>query len=285
MPALAFRTESSARVTRADLEKIAQLVYAHSGIALRPDMKEAMIVARLQKRLRQGQFASLADYLQVVQADRSGAELRSLLDALTTNHTAFLREPEHFEYLSDHIVPTLTAGRRHDPILGWSAACATGEEAYSIAATLLERLPAAQHGRIRLLASDLSSLAVETADNAVYPMDRVTHIPVHLLRRYFERGVGQQAGTARVKRSVRELVEFRRLNLMEIEDLGLTFHFIFCRNAMIYFDRAARQHVVTMLTRHLAPNGYLFLSRCESLGEISHSFVWRAAGVYQRGES
>ena len=283
--AVDWRNELGARITRADMEKISRLVYVNSGIALKPDVKEAMIVARLQKRLRQRGFGSFTEYLEFVEADRSGSELRSLLDVLTTNHTAFLREPEHFDYLSTHVLPPLLARRADEPILGWTAACATGEEAYSIAVTMLERVPAAQHARIRLLASDLSNRALETARGAVYQLERVSQIPAPLLRRYFERGVGMQTGMARVKVAVRQLVDFRRLNLLEIADLGVSFHFIFCRNAMIYFDRAARQKVVTMLAKHLVPSGVLFLSHCESLGEITHSLRWRAAGVYQRGES
>jgi chemotaxis protein methyltransferase CheR len=280
-----WRVDESFRITRADTEKIARLVYVNSGIALKPDLKQAMIVARLQKRVRQGRFASFADYLEFVESDQSGGELRTLIDALTTNHTAFLREPEHFTFLTQHIAPALGAGDSSAPILCWSAACATGEEAYSIAVTLLDALPAAQHSRIRVLASDLSSAALETARGAVYQLDRVTTLPRDLLRRYFERGLGNETGLARVKRSVRQLVEFRRLNMMEVDDLGLTFQFIFCRNAMIYFDQAARQRAVTMLSKHLAPKGFLFLSQCESLGEISHGFKWRAAGVYQRGDA
>src|SRR5690349_10850043 len=107
--------EGAPRITPADTERIARLVYANSGIALRPDMKQAMIVARLQKRLRQGRFTTFADYLRFVEHDRSGAELKSLLDALTTNHTAFLREPEHFAFLSGHVVPALLARRGDEP--------------------------------------------------------------------------------------------------------------------------------------------------------------------------
>jgi chemotaxis protein methyltransferase CheR len=284
-PGMASWPEGGPRITQADAERISRLVYTNSGIALRPDVKQTMIVARLQKRLRQGRFASFADYLQFVERDRSGAELKHLLDALTTNHTAFQREPEHFTFLAQHVVPALAGRRADEPISGWSCACATGEEAYSLAVTLLDAISTPQHGRIKLLASDLSTKAIDTARQGVYPIERVTGLPADVLRRYFERGVGEQTGLARVKRSVRDLIEFRRLNLVELDDLGVTFQFIFCRNAMIYFDRASRQHVVSMLARHLVPRGFLFLSQCESLGEISHSLTWRAAGVYQRGDA
>jgi chemotaxis protein methyltransferase CheR len=273
------------RITRDDMEKIAGLVYANSGIALRPELKEAMVVARLQRRLRNCGFETFTDYLEHVEGDQSGGELRLLVDALTTNHTGFMREPQHFEYLASVVVPPLLASSAARPILAWSAACATGEEPYTMAVTLLECIPAAQHDRIRILASDLATHALDTARAGVYPIDRVSEVPQELLRRYFERGMGEQSGLARVKRPVRTLVDFRRLNLMAIESLGHTFDFIFCRNVMFYFDRPARQRVVTMLERHLVPGGYLFVSHSESLSEVQHDLRRCVPGVYQRGDA
>jgi chemotaxis protein methyltransferase CheR len=274
-------TDASPRPTASDMRRIATLVYDRSGIALRPDVKEAMVVARLQKRLRTGGFSRFADYLRHVEEDRTGVELTALLDALTTNHTSFFREPEHFRFLADRVVQPLVAGGGR-PISGWSAACATGEEPYSMAMTLLERVPMVQHARIRLLASDLSTRALEAARSATYTEDRVAEVSRATLRRYFERGLGEQQGLVRVKPAVRQLIEFRRLNLMEIQILGRTFDFIFCRNVMIYFDREARQRAVSMLERHLAPRGFLFVSHSESLSEIEHRLGRCAPGVYQR---
>lgn len=273
------------RITRGDMERISGLVYANSGIALRPDIKEAMVVARLQKRLRSGGFDTFAEYLHHVEGDRSGAELQVMIDALTTNHTGFFREARHFEHLAETIVPQLLARSQTRPILGWSAACATGEEPYSIAVTLLERIPAAQHNRIRLLASDLATHALDAARCGVYPIDRVTDVPQPLLRRYFERGIGKQEGLARVKQAVRALIEFRQLNLIDIESLGQSFDFVFCRNVMFYFDRVVRQRVVNMLEKHLVRGGYLFVSHSESLSEVKHDLHRCLPGVYQRGEA
>lgn len=272
-------------ITRGDMEKIAGLVYAKSGISLRPDLKEAMVVARLQRRLRTCGFETFTDYLDHVEGDHSGSELQVLLNALTTNHTGFFREPQHFQHLADVVASRLTAQSQARPISGWSAACATGEEPYSMVVTLLERLPAQQHDRIRVMASDVATHAIDTARGGVYPIDRVSDVPMHLLRRYFERGLGEQAGLARVKRSVRKFVDFRRLNLIEIDSLGETFDYIFCRNVMFYFDRPARQRVVSMLERHLAPGGYLFVSHSESLSELAHNLRRSVPGVYQRGDA
>jgi len=271
----------AARLTSSDMRRISELVYAKSGIALR-DSKRAMVMARLQKRLRHGGFASFADYLKHLEADRSGVELSAVLDAITTNHTSFFREVSHFNFLAAHVVPALLVRPPSRAIAGWSAACSTGDEAYSIAVTLLDRVPIAQHDRIRLLASDLSQQAMETARTGVYPVGRVSQLPQATLRRHFERGIGEQEGLVRLNRSVRRLIEFRRLNLIEVDNLGTTFDFIFCRNVMIYFDCEARQRVVSMLERHLSPGGYLFLSHSEGLSEIAHGLRWCVPGVYRR---
>lgn len=266
------------------MRKISTLVYAKSGICLR-DSKGALVLARLQKRLRHGGFASFGDYLAYLERDRSGTELTAVLDAISTNQTRFFREPTHFQFMASRLLPTLTARPGAPPITGWSAACSTGDEAYSIALTLLDRVPIAHQQRIRLLASDLSTQVLRVAQAGVYLLERVSDLPRSTLRRYFERGIGEQEGLARVNRRVRSLIEFRQLNLIQIGNLGRTFDFIFCCNVMIYFDREARQRVVSMLERHLAPGGHLFVSHSEALSEIDHRLRWCAPGVYQRSDA
>jgi chemotaxis protein methyltransferase CheR len=263
-----------------ELRAIVRLVQEHSGIALH-DGKRALVTARLQKRVRAAGFGSFAEYVRFVQRDESGDELIRLLDAISTNHTAFFREPQHFDLLSSRVLPPLVQdGTR--TIEGWCAACATGEEAYTIAMTLIDaRLPE-RLAQASVFASDLSTRALATAKSGVYSMSRVDQLPREVLRRHFERGLGDQAGLVRIAPHLRQLVEFERLNLLEIQDLGRRFPFIFCRNVLIYFDRAAQQHVVSMLERHLAPGGYLFISHSESLNNVRHGLTWVAPAVYRR---
>jgi chemotaxis protein methyltransferase CheR len=281
-PLAGERFHARAICTRADMEKISKLVYASSGIALNPDTKQTMVMMRLQKRLRTGGFASVGDYLRFMENDRSGRELRSMLDVLTTNHTSFFREPRHFEVLANDVLGRLADRPATQPINGWCAACATGEEAYTIIVTLIERLGEPAHQRFRLLASDLSSRALEVAQAGVYSDERIEQVPKATLKRFFERGVGEQQGLVRVKREFRQQIEFRRLNLIEADLLRERFDFIFCRNVMIYFDGAARQRVVSRLEQHLAPGGYLFVSQSESLSGVTHGLQWHLPGVYQR---
>jgi chemotaxis protein methyltransferase CheR len=268
-----------ARLSDAELNRIVRLVYERSGITLHAG-KKALIVARLQKRLRAGGYDSFSDYLKAVEEDHSGAELGQLLDAIATNHTSFFREEQHFRLLESKVLPSFAG--RPDPIRVWSAACSTGEEPTTLAITLFETLPAEHHARVRLLASDLSTKALGAARSGVYKMERVSSIPRDLLRKYFEKGMREQEGLARVSPAVRRAIEYRQLNLLEIGDLGERFDVIFCRNVMIYFDRDVQQRVVSMLERHLAAGGHMFISHSESLNGIEHQMRWVAPAVYQR---
>lgn len=267
----------TAALTQKELATIVALVYEKSGITLH-DGKRELITARLQKRLRQLGLNSYSEYLQRLAHDQSGDELTALLDAISTNHTSFFREPQHFEFLTTRGLAELTARAAGRPLAAWSAACSSGEEPFTIVMTALE----AGYPDIRLLASDLSTKALLSARRGVYPIERVEGIPRPVLRKYFERGLGDQDGLARVAPAVRRLVEFRALNLIEITHLGQNFDFIFCRNVMIYFDRAVQQRVVAMLERHLTPGGYLFIAHSESLNAIDHSLEWVAPAVYRR---
>jgi chemotaxis protein methyltransferase CheR len=265
------------RLSEGDLARIVRLVYERSGITLHSG-KRALVLARLQKRLRAGGFSSFRDYLSHVESDASGAEVTALLDAIATNHTSFFREPQHFEFLRSTVVPPLA----NAPIRIWSAACSSGEEPVTIAITLLDALEPNHRVRIRILASDLSTKALGIATSGIYTMERVAGIPLDVLRRHFERGLGAHAGRARVAARVRRLIEYRQLNFLEAGELGERFDVIFCRNVMIYFDRDIQQRVVTLLERHLVPGGHLFISHSESLNGISHGLRWVAPAIYQR---
>jgi chemotaxis protein methyltransferase CheR len=271
-------------LTDRDLQAIVKLVYEKAGITLH-EGKRALITARLQKRLRETGARSFGEYLTVVEKDHTGSELVVLLDSIATNHTSFFREPEHFQFLTQKVVPEWVMGNPGAPLDVWSAACSSGEEPYTLAVALHDTLPNADKGRFRILASDLSTKVLRIAEQGVYKMERVEGIPIETLRRHFERGMGAQEGLARVNTTLRQRVEFRQLNLLEIGSLDRTFGVIFCRNVMIYFDRQVQQRVVSMLERHLRPGGYLFISHSESLNGVTHGLRWVAPAIYQRRTS
>jgi chemotaxis protein methyltransferase CheR len=271
-----YAVDTTLELTERDLSTIIKLVYERSGISLHQGKRE-LVTARLQKRVRGGGFASFAAYLAHVQADASGQAMTTLLDAIATNHTHFFRESRHFEFLAEQ-APQLQARCPGGVLEGWSAACSTGEEPY----TILMRLHEAGHVAVRLLASDISTKALAKARAGVYPMAKVADVPLPLLRRYFEKGLGEQEGLARVAPPIRQQVEFRALNLLEIGSLGRRFDFIFCRNVMIYFDKAVQQRVVSMLEGHLKPGGYLFIAHSESLNGIAHSLEPLLPAVFRK---
>ncbi len=275
-PWLATMPELSDR----DLSAIARLVYAKSGINLHQG-KRALVAARLQKRLRHGGFRTFRQYIRYLQSDDTGDELTAMLDAIATNHTAFFREPRHFEYLAQTVLPPLIA--RGAAIRAWSAGCATGEEPYTIAMVLLERLGGYGCRHVRLLASDLSTKALAVAAAGAYKIARLQDVPRDYARKYFVRDMAHGDGVMRVAGPVRALVEFRQLNLMQPEETIAPQDIIFCRNVMIYFDHDVQQRVIAVLERRLAPGGYLFVSHSESLSGVTHGLRWVAPSIYQRG--
>jgi chemotaxis protein methyltransferase CheR len=267
-----------------DLATITRLVYAKSGISLHSG-KRALVTARLQKLLKRSGFSTFKEYIRHLQDDRSGHELTAMLDAIATNHTAFFREPQHFDFLAKMVLPPLRARDEPTPILGWSAACSTGEEPYTIAMTAFEQFGSLPGRPLRLLASDLSTKALARATQGIYKADRVAGLPRYLILKYFEKGADLPAATIRIAEHVRRIVEFRQLNLLEEPPPGRPLDFIFCRNALIYFDRSTQQRVVNQLEQRLGHGGYLFTSHSESLNGLKHGLTWVAPAVYRRERS
>src|SRR5262245_57565922 len=198
-----------------------------------------------------------------------------MIDALATNHTSFLREPEHFEFLRYEVLPKLLSRDRIDV---WSAACSTGEEVWTLAMLLGESAPAR---RGRVLATDISSKALSFAQAATYPAERCQPIPPQWLARYF-RAEGSPPSSYTVVPSIRANASFRRLNLVDAFSPPGWFPVIFCRNVMIYFDRETQERVVRQLADCLEPGGYLFVGHAESLTRITHALEYVKPAVYRK---
>ena len=262
-------------LTDRDMQRIATLVYERSGITLH-DGKRPLVVARLQKRLRALSLDTFGAYLTYLEQDRSGDELVLLLDSIATNHTYFFREEQHFKLLAETVVPQMRANRR--PLEIWCAASSTGEEPYTLGMTLSDIDPPMD---FRMVASDISTKALKAASAGVYKMSAVEKLPIDTLRKHFEKGMGESAGFARVRKELRSKIQFRHINLLEVPTFDTKFDVIFCRNVMIYFDRAVQQRVVSALERNLRPGGYLFISHSESLNGITHGLRWIAPAAYK----
>lgn len=265
-------------IGRKEFAAIAQLVRDRFGLDLKPG-KEALVAARLGKYIRERGLAGFPAYLEQVRRDSSGAELSLLIDSLTTNYTSFLREPSHFEFLRQIILPQL-AGRRSFTI--WSAGCATGEEPYSIAFCLADALGPEVTSQVRIQATDISARALERASAGVYPKDRFADLPAPWLPRFLQKGQGRWAGYYRVCPKLRQMVVFQRLNLME--DFSRLEHvpLIFCRNVMIYFDKPTQENLVQRFADRLEPGGYLFVGHSEGLMSFRHGLDYVRPAIYRR---
>ena len=263
---------------------LSELVYRHSRIRVGTE-KQPMLANRLRRRLTELGLASFDDYCDLLRSHRDPEEIEHLIDFVSTNHTFFFREADHFEFLRDRILPEFsrTLAARDIPLRLWSAACSTGEEPYSMAMIVSEHLR--QHPGLpwQLEASDISRRALQRAETAIYPEESSAQIPADLLKRHFQQGIGSQAGRIRVKRDLRQRVRFHRINLFQPEyPVSQDQHVILCRNVMIYFDAESRIEVVRHLTRHLAPGGYLLVGHSESLLGIPHELESIQHGIYRR---
>jgi chemotaxis protein methyltransferase CheR len=264
---------------------LVDLVYQHSHIRLGPD-KQPMLANRLRKRLRALGLASYDDYCAVLRSRLRGQdEIEQLVDLISTNHTRFFREPEHFHFLSDRILPELIshsdAGRT--PVRIWCAAASSGEEAYTIAVVLAEFFRPRGPVAWQVAASDISHRMLEIAETGIYPLGTLHGLPPDLIRRYFLRGFGTSTGKCRVKAELRERVRFQRINLFQPEyPVPREQQVIFCRNVMIYFDPPSREALVQKLTRQLASGGYLVIGHSESLLGIRHDLESVHQSVYRK---
>ncbi|MFN8548707.1 MAG: CheR family methyltransferase [Candidatus Eisenbacteria bacterium] len=257
-----------------------QLIRRETGIALN-DTKHELIASRIGRRVRAlGLDSYGAYYRKLSEDDPSGAELREFIDCVTTNKTSFFREEHHFEFLQREFLPRFPAstGAR---LRIWSAACSSGEEPYSIAITLREA-EAGAADRHEILASDISTRVLRQAELGVYDASLVADLPRARLERHFLRGTGQWAGQVRVRPEVRAMVRFSRINLMhERWPVARGLDLIFCRNALIYFDRPTQDAMLRRFARMLSPDGLLVLGHSENLTWLGELYERVGQTIYR----
>ena len=267
-----------------EFDLIRKLVYDRFGIHLN-EQKKSLVVERLQKTLRTGQFESFRAYYNYVVSDRSGKALLELVDRISTNHTHFFREKDHFVFMQTTWLPALkkaaqTAGKKKD-IRIWSAGCSSGEEPYTIAMLLADQFEMDGSGwDIGILATDISTTVLEKAQAGLYSDSQLEQVPDVFKRKFF-RPAGD--GLYTVTPAIKDLVMFRRLNLMNKEyPFKGQFQIIFCRNVMIYFDEPVRNELLQRYHRYLEPDGYLFIGHSESIGRDNKYFRFIRPAIYQK---
>lgn len=270
-----------ANLDRKTYERIRQLVFEKSGISLK-DNKETLVTARLSKRIRDLQLNSYGEYLQLLQNDKSGSELTTLLDAISTNVTYFFRESDHFDIAVEMMRTWRREGQQRFRL--WSAACSTGEEPYSLAMSLADLISPGVD--LRILATDISTKALTRAMAGAYTSSAVDPVPAELRRRFFTSKAGDKGETFVVKDEIKKSILFRHFNLIQ-NPLPLTgpLDLIFCRNVMIYFEQPLREQLVREFARLLKPGGVLMISHSESLVGIHVPLRMIRPSVYRKVDS
>lgn len=272
-----FGLLSECELTEEQFRYISGVLHKHAGIRM-PDGKQGLVRARLTKRLRALGLVDFDSYLDLVTGDPTGREFREMVDVLTTNKTSFLREAAHFDYLRDIIFP-----QHSGPLRLWSAGCSTGEEPYTLAMLCNDRSPDCASNTTRILATDISHRVLERAKAGTYPADDMAAVPSSWLRQYWTAARDAHGRDVyEAGNSLRQLVQFARLNLMDRWPMQGPFDAIFCRNVMIYFDKATQQQLVQRYWALLRPGGHLFVGHSESLTGLSHRFRYVQPAVYVR---
>jgi len=261
--------------------KFQRLIHQETGIWL-GESRTALLCGRLSRRLRALQMETLDEYYEFVTLPNHNEERVAMIDAITTNETRFFRDPRHFEFLEQRVIPRWREENRKTVRL-WSAGCATGEEPYSLAMLLARHLPREQGWNVSILATDVSTRVLKHAGVGIYSMTKSSDIPGPLLKDWMLKGIAKQAGQMKVMPEIQEMVHFQKLNLA----LGpyppdSQFDVIFCRNVLIYFDSPSKQKTVERLMRCLAPKGYLFVGQAENLSSMNTGLRSLAPAIYAR---
>jgi chemotaxis protein methyltransferase CheR len=262
-----------------EYQRFCTLIYDESGISLGAQ-KHALLASRLSKRLRDLGLATFTEYYEMLTEDATREEFTRMLDLISTNKTDFFREPKHFDFLRERIIPELERAKR---IRIWSSACSTGEEPYTIAMTLYDGIQSLAQWDIKILASDLSTRVLAKAASGMYDEERVRSVPPETVKQHFLRGHGDSAGLIKVKPHLMDMIQFQRMNLMDDRfPIKTPLDLIFCRNVMIYFDQATQGTLVNKFHHYLKPGGYLFIGHSESLQWVTHPFKAIAPTIYQK---
>ena len=261
--------------TQQDFSRISKLIYEHVGISLSP-AKHDMVYSRLARRLREIGLLTFHDYLALLEKN-DAVEWEAFTNSLTTNLTAFFREEHHFPILAAHIDRRINK----QPITLWCAASSTGEEAYSMAMTMVD-LFGSYTPPVKILATDVDTSVLAKAQEGWYSMDRVDKLPEEKIKRFFQAGKGLHEGKVRVRQELRDMITFRQVNLLDnVWPMRAPFNAIFCRNVMIYFDKPTQYKILQKFVPLLHPDGLLFAGHSESFFHAADLFNLRGKTVYE----
>ena len=268
--------------TWSDFRQIAELVHSEAGIVL-AETKANLVYSRLAKRLRAIGLRSFRDYCALIEGVDGADERQAMIAAMTTNVTRFFREDHHFEYLRTNALPKLLeSARKGGRVRIWSAGASSGEEAYSIALTILDLMPEAGTFDVRILATDIDPEMLRRGTTGVYKQRQVSDIPVNLRKRWFRPVAHSEGAEFEIAPELKFLVRFKELNLLHEWPMIGRFDIIFCRNVMIYFDDATQNDVWRRFADNLHPGGILCIGHSERIVAVTHPFDLVGQTIYRR---
>ena len=269
------------RLSEQELADISSYIKEHYGVNL--EAKSTLIEGRLGCYIKGKGFDTYGDYFEYAKNDTGGEEMSHLINRLTTNHTFFMRENDHFEFFIEKVYPWIETLPDKNDLRLWSAGCASGEEPYGWSISIFEHIAKRLGSRgsidTTILASDISEKALAAAQEGVYTLENLSSMPAEWLVKYFTDLGGDNF---KVIPELRKNVAFRKINLLEPISATKPFHTIFCRNVMIYFDTETRRTLVNKFYNVLEPGGYLFIGHSESLTNFKHDFKYIQPSVYRK---
>jgi chemotaxis protein methyltransferase CheR len=276
-------------MTESTFRQFSQFIQTRFGIKM-PRLKKNMLQTRLQKRMRHLNISSYNDYRDYVfSAEGQKQELQHMIDAVTTNKTDFFREPKHFQFISEEVIPALIHNYPRDvavTVSVWSAGCSSGQEPYTLAIVLNELANVYQNLQFSILGTDLSMRMLHKAATGIYDDEDIAPISIPMRNKYFLRSKNRQKKQVRIAPGLRSLVEFRRLNLMSDNfGIGNTMDIIFCRNVLIYFERSVQEKIVSHLCQQLNHGGLLFVGHSETLSGMNLPLKQVVTTVYRKTSS
>lgn len=264
--------------TDQDFERIRKLLYGHAGISL-SDAKRDLVYSRIARRLRENNLTTFSQYLTFL--EKHDVEWEKFINALTTNLTSFFREPHHFPIFAEHIKKVM----HRRPIQVWCSAASTGEEAYSMAMTMVD-LFNSYTPPVHILATDIDTNVLRTAQDGVYSAERVEKLPADTLKRFFLKGKDNHEGMVRVRPELQNMITFRQLNLLDEKwPIRGPFEAIFCRNVMIYFDKSTQYKILQKFIPVMRRDALLFAGHSESFHHADTLFKIQGKTVYSIADS
>lgn len=268
-------------ITDAEFKRLVKFMYDNFGINLAA--KRVLVQGRLGNMLRDRNFKSYGDYLDAVENDKTGAEVTTILNKLTTNHTFFMREPEHYTFMKDVVLPYSIKVCKDHILRMWSAACSSGEEVYTMA-MLIDQYFGAEKAKwdTRILATDISQNVIGKAKTGIYQEEGMKGLSKEWKARYFNRLAD---GSYEICQGIKDEVIFKTFNLMDpMPDKykAKPFDLIFCRNVMIYFDQPTKQALVNRFYDVVKPGGYFFIGHAESVNRQDTQFDYIKPAIYRK---